>query len=233
MFAHDLGDVAWVVEHGSRVDASHLPAERAVAHHVDLARAYSYVARDDEALDQLLDAEASRRRSYATAPPSGTPSSRCTDAPDPTPDRHRCSVWPSAAGPSSEQRRRRYRGQRRGSGELRISLVQPLVDDGHQIAVTLTPTAATWLDHLGEVERLQKLTGLSAGSTPRLPHEPKPHPKSDVLVGAPMTANSAAKLALGIADNQALTVLCECVATVPMIIFLRVNAAHVRVASIN
>jgi phosphopantothenoylcysteine synthetase/decarboxylase len=43
-----------------------------------------------------------------------------------------------------------------------------------------------------------------------------------------MTANSVAKLALGIADNQALTVLCECVATVPMIIFPRVNAAHAR-----
>ena len=43
-----------------------------------------------------------------------------------------------------------------------------------------------------------------------------------------MTANSIAKLALGIADNQALTVLCECVATVPMIIFPRVNAAHAR-----
>jgi hypothetical protein len=43
-----------------------------------------------------------------------------------------------------------------------------------------------------------------------------------------MTANSVAKLALGIADNQALTVLCECVATVPMIIFPRINAAHAR-----
>jgi hypothetical protein len=42
------------------------------------------------------------------------------------------------------------------------------------------------------------------------------------------TANSVAKLALGIADNQALTVLCECVATVPMIIFPRVNAALAR-----
>ncbi len=31
-----------------------------------------------------------------------------------------------------------------------------------------------------------------------------------------------------IADNQALTVLCKCVATVPMIIFRRVNAAHAR-----
>jgi phosphopantothenoylcysteine synthetase/decarboxylase len=61
-----------------------------------------------------------------------------------------------------------------------------------------------------------------------LPHEPKPHPKSDVLVGAPLTANSVAKLALGIADNQALTVLCECVATVPLIVFPRINAAHAR-----
>src|SRR4051794_32054342 len=53
----DLGDVAWVVEHGSRVDASHLPAERSVAHQVDVARAYSYLARDEDALAQLLDAE--------------------------------------------------------------------------------------------------------------------------------------------------------------------------------
>jgi phosphopantothenoylcysteine synthetase/decarboxylase len=57
---------------------------------------------------------------------------------------------------------------------------------------------------------------------------PKLHPKSDVLVGATMTANSVAKLALGIADNQALTVLRECVATVPMIVFPRVNDAHAR-----
>jgi flavoprotein len=34
-----------------------------------------------------------------------------------------------------------------------------------------------------------------------------------------MTANSTAKLALGIADNQALTVLSENVGTTPMIIF--------------
>jgi hypothetical protein len=53
----DLGDVVWVVEHGSRIDASNLPAERSVAHQIDLARAYGYLARDDDALAQLLDAE--------------------------------------------------------------------------------------------------------------------------------------------------------------------------------
>ena len=84
------------------------------------------------------------------------------------------------------------------------------------------------LDHLGERQRLEDLTGLPVRSTPRLTDEPKPHPMSDVFVGAPMTANSVAKPALGIADNQAVTVLCECVGTVPMIIFPRVNAAHAR-----
>ena len=48
-----------------------------------------------------------------------------------------------------------------------------------------------------------------------------------------MTANSVEKLALGLADNQALTVLCDCVATVAMIIFPRVNAAHARQPSWN
>ena len=115
-----------------------------------------------------------------------------------------------------------------GVETLRVGLVQPLVDDGHQVAITPTPTAAAWLDHLGERQRLEDLASLPVRSTPRLPDEPKPHPKSDVFVGAPMTANSVAKLALGIADNQALTVLCECVATVPMIIFPRTNAAHAR-----
>ena len=44
-----------------------------------------------------------------------------------------------------------------------------------------------------------------------------------------MTANSVAKLSLGLADNQALTVLCEHIGTgAPMIIFPRVNAAHAR-----
>lgn len=53
----DLGDVAWVVEHGNRVNTTTLPAERAVAHEIDLARAYSYVAQDDNAVSHLLTAE--------------------------------------------------------------------------------------------------------------------------------------------------------------------------------
>lgn len=43
-----------------------------------------------------------------------------------------------------------------------------------------------------------------------------------------MTANSTAKLALGIADNQALTLLCESLTVLPVVVFPRVNAAHAR-----
>ena len=49
-----------------------------------------------------------------------------------------------------------------------------------------------------------------------------------MFVAAPLSASSVAKLALGIADNQALTSLCENVATTPMVVFPRVNAAHAR-----
>ena len=61
-----------------------------------------------------------------------------------------------------------------------------------------------------------------------MPSSRSPHPKIDVYVAAPLTSNSTAKLSLGIADNQASTTLCESVATVPMVVFLRINAAHAR-----
>ncbi|SFN30266.1 Transcriptional regulator, contains XRE-family HTH domain [Pseudonocardia ammonioxydans] len=53
----DLGDMTWVVRRGENVDVAHLPAERQVTHLIDLARALSYLARDDDAVDLLLEAE--------------------------------------------------------------------------------------------------------------------------------------------------------------------------------
>ena len=53
----DLGDVAWVAEHGQEVSAENLPVERRVTHMIDVARALSYLAKDTEALDLLLSAE--------------------------------------------------------------------------------------------------------------------------------------------------------------------------------
>ena len=40
--------------------------------------------------------------------------------------------------------------------------------------------------------------------------------------------DEVAKVALGIADNQALTLLCENVATKPLVVFPRINAGHAR-----
>ena len=115
-----------------------------------------------------------------------------------------------------------------GVETLRLGLVQPLLDDGHTVAVTLTPTAASWLAADDELEALQRATGLPVRSQPRLPGGKSPHPSIDLFIAAPMTANSVAKLALGLADNQALTVLCENIATTPMVVFPRINAAHAR-----
>jgi phosphopantothenoylcysteine synthetase/decarboxylase len=111
---------------------------------------------------------------------------------------------------------------------LREGLVAPLVEQGYRVAVTLTPTAASWLDHSGEIGRLEALTGLPVRSEARLPGAPRPHPKVDAYAVVPASANTIAKLALGIGDNQALTTLCESVATTPMLVFPRVNAAHAR-----
>jgi phosphopantothenoylcysteine synthetase/decarboxylase len=115
-----------------------------------------------------------------------------------------------------------------GVEHLRTALVQPLLERGYRVAVTLTPTAARWLDHIGETSKLTEVTGLPVRSEPRMPGDGPSHPKADVYVVAPATSNLVAKLALGIADNQALTVLCENIAMTPMVVFPRVNAAHAR-----
>ncbi|RZT87344.1 transcriptional regulator with XRE-family HTH domain [Pseudonocardia sediminis] len=47
----DLGDMSWVAKRGEDVDVAHLPVERQVTHMIDLARALSFLARDDDAVD--------------------------------------------------------------------------------------------------------------------------------------------------------------------------------------
>lgn len=116
-----------------------------------------------------------------------------------------------------------------GIEDLCTGLVEPLLDRGLTVAVTLTPTAAICLDALDEITQLEKVTDLPVRTQPRLPGQVSPHPRIDAYIAAPSTANTIAKLALGIADNQALTVLCENIGTdTPMVVFPRVNAAHSR-----
>lgn len=92
-----------------------------------------------------------------------------------------------------------------GVETLRTGLVGPALALGWQVAVTLTPTAGRWLRANGELDLLETLTGLPVRDSPRLPAEPRPHPVADCYVVAPASANYVAKLATGIADNQALT----------------------------
>jgi hypothetical protein len=86
-------------------------------------------------------------------------------------------------------------------------IAEPAVAAGWRLAVTLTPAAARWLESSGQLEKLAALTDLPVRSVSRLPGEPRPHPDPEVFLLAPASANSVAKFALGIADNQALTVL--------------------------
>ncbi|MET9585771.1 flavoprotein [Streptomyces sp. NPDC006539] len=101
-----------------------------------------------------------------------------------------------------------------GIETLRTGLVEPAIALGWQVAVTLTPNAGRWLRANGELDRLETLTGLPVRDTPRLPTEPRPHPVVDCYVVAPASANYIAKLATGIADNQALTQVSEALGTI-------------------
>ncbi|MCX4828739.1 flavoprotein [Streptomyces sp. NBC_01016] len=117
-----------------------------------------------------------------------------------------------------------------GVEALRTGLVEPAIERGWQVAVTLTPTAGQWLRLSGEVERLEKATGLPVRDEPRLSGEARPHPQVDCYVVAPASANTVAKLAMGLMDNQALTQVGEAIGTLslPVVVFPRVNAAHAR-----
>ncbi len=117
-----------------------------------------------------------------------------------------------------------------GIEDIRTTFVEPAVDRGWQVAVTLTPCAARWFRHTDERAKLEQLTGLPVRDQPRMPGATSPHPPISCHVVAPATANTVAKLALGISDNQALTTINEAIGgqAVPVIVFPRVNAAHTR-----
>ena len=118
-----------------------------------------------------------------------------------------------------------------GGLELLVpKLIEPMQQRGWQVAVTLTPTAATWLDATGDIEKVEQVTGYPVRFKPRLPSKDSPHPAVDCYAVVPATSNTVGKLALGLADNQALTQVCEAIGlgAVPIVVFPRINAAHAR-----
>jgi 3-polyprenyl-4-hydroxybenzoate decarboxylase len=118
-----------------------------------------------------------------------------------------------------------------GVEELLTRLVRPAQQAGWTVAVTLTPTAGRWLAELGLLAEIERATGFVARVLPRRsPVEVSPHPPADCYAVAPASANTVAKLALGIADNQALTQVNEAIGAedVAVVVLPRVNAAHAR-----
>jgi flavoprotein len=115
-----------------------------------------------------------------------------------------------------------------GLEQLVPNLIEPIRRRGWRIAVTLTPTAATWLEATGDIDKIEDVTGFPVRHEPRLPWQDSPHPPVDCYAVVPATANTVAKLALGIADNQAVTQVCEAIGLgeVPIVVFPRINAAH-------
>ena len=117
-----------------------------------------------------------------------------------------------------------------GAEDVRENFVRPAVQRGWRVPVTATPTGGEWLEDQGETEHLERLTGLPVRVAARPPGQASPHPPADCVVVAPASANTVAKLALGVADNQALTLAGEAIGklAVPVVVFPRINAAHAR-----
>ncbi|WP_377521770.1 flavoprotein [Micromonospora mangrovi] len=105
---------------------------------------------------------------------------------------------------------------------LRIGeLIELLQEDGWTVCLTLTPTAATWIDR----EALARQTGYPVRVEWRKPREPEPHPPADAVAVVPATFNVINKWALGINDTLALGVLNEALgAGIPVYAFPNVKA---------
>lgn len=87
-------------------------------------------------------------------------------------------------------------------------LAEPLAllrETGWSACVILTPTAATWVD----VDALQADSGFPVRVHPRLPDEQDPLPPADAVLAAPMTFNTLNKVAAGISDTLAASLLNE------------------------
>ena len=114
-----------------------------------------------------------------------------------------------------------------GLEELRTGLVTPAVGRGWRVGVTLTPSAQRWLRESGELPLLETASGLPVRSSPRLPWQESPHPDPDCFAVL-ASANLVAKLALGIADTQASTQVCEAIGgrRLPVVLLPRTNPDH-------
>lgn len=83
-----------------------------------------------------------------------------------------------------------------------ISIAQA---DGWDVCVIATPQATRFI----KISELTALTGHQVRSDYKLPGEADPLPKADAMLVMPATFNTLNKLALGIGDTLAISILCE------------------------
>jgi phosphopantothenoylcysteine synthetase/decarboxylase len=104
---------------------------------------------------------------------------------------------------------------------LRIGeLIGLLQEDGWTVCLTVTPTAADWIDR----ESLASQTGYPVRVDWRKPGESEPHPAADAMAVVPATFNVINKWALGINDTLALGLLNEALGTgIPVCMFPNVK----------
>ncbi|WP_425286482.1 flavoprotein [Actinopolyspora xinjiangensis] len=80
-----------------------------------------------------------------------------------------------------------------------------LHEAGWEVCVVLSPTAASWVD----VDAVAERTGHPVRVRPRLPSERDPLPQADAVLAAPVTFNSLNKVAAGISDTLAVSLVNE------------------------
>jgi phosphopantothenoylcysteine synthetase/decarboxylase len=94
------------------------------------------------------------------------------------------------------------------------SACRAAIDAGWQPYVTLTPTAADWVD----LDELRTITRQPVRVQPRRPGESDPFPPADAVLAAPLTFNTINKWACGINDTVALGLLNELLSSGPTIV---------------
>ncbi|WP_236623143.1 flavoprotein [Saccharopolyspora rectivirgula] len=99
--------------------------------------------------------------------------------------------------------------------------VTRLRQEGWQVHVVLTPTAASWV----KAGELEKLSGNPVLVEQGAPGEVKPLPRADAVLAAPLTFNTLNKVASGISDTLAARMLNEMLCFgVPMVFAPCVNS---------
>ncbi|MCK9868455.1 flavoprotein [Nocardiopsis dassonvillei] len=86
-------------------------------------------------------------------------------------------------------------------------LVRRFQGDGYQVVCLSTPTGARFHDPA----ELEELTGEPVRVDFRMPGTGKSLPPADAVLACPLTFNTVNKFAQGIADNFAVSLLCEMV----------------------